>query len=1086
MTPSRQAESSSQAPGSSLSSRGLVSRVALLLFASGFCGLVYQVAWLRLLRLVFGASTAASAAVLAIFMGGIGVGSLWLGPKADRSARPLALYARLEAGIALGAILSPFLVAAVRRLYFVLGGTGVLGLTGGTAVRLVLAAVVLGGPAVLMGGTLPATVRAVTGAADAGRRTAGRLYAANTLGAVLGALVTTFVAIELVGINSTLWVAAMLNLLVAVAAASLARRVDGEAPGDGAEAAGAEAGGGPPGTETGARRAPLPLLLGAAAVTGFAFFLMELVWYRMLAPILGGTSYTFGLILAVALLGIGVGGWMFSLRSRSLRPTLAGFGTTCALEALLLIAPFALGDRVAFLALELQGLGAAGFGGLALGWAAVAALVVLPAALVAGYQFPLLVAVLGAGRRQVGREVGQTYAWNTAGAIVGSLAGGFGLLPLLSAPGTWRVAALLLAVVAVAAAVADRGRAARGLAGTRRAALPAVILAAGLTLTLAAAPGPSAYWRHSGIGAGRSTRSFSGENALLRAIRARRAQLIWEEEGRESSVALVYGEGYSFIVNGKSDGSAVGDAPTQVMAGLVGTMLHPDPKRALVIGLGTGSTAGWLARVPSMERVDVVELEPAVVRVARDCAAVNRDALDNPKVHLTIGDGRELLLTGKSRYDVIFSEPSNPYRAGISSLFTRELYEAARDRLTSDGLFLQWLQGYEVDASVVRTAYATLGEVFPSVESWRTQGGDLLLVASRAPRVHDWRRVARRAAREPYRGALAHVWGVVGAEGFYSGFLAGPGLGRAMARAAGVEINTDDRPVIEYGFARNLGRSGLFSIEDLARLSGSRGEDRPAFGPGGPDSAEWWRVVDAREARGVELGVLPSLPAGTPDALRARTSARQAVLDLRWADAVRDWSSQDAGPTQRADAVGLAQAYAETGDPRALGLVPLLRSWSPGEAAGVEAILAARQGDWPRAAERLGEHFRALRNDPWIESRLTRSCLRLALEIGRGEPEVARALYEALGEPFAVGLLQDRRLLTRVDLARESGDPALCARAFAALEPWVPWEGTILEARVECYRAAGDPKLERARADLAAWESHQPPAIEAGLEATSH
>ena len=1060
--------------------RGLTSRVALLLFWSGFCGLVYQVAWLRLLRLVFGASTAASAAVLAIFMGGIGVGSLWLGPKADLSARPLALYARLEAGIALGAILSPLLVAGARRLYFAVGGTGSLGLAGGTAVRLVLAAVVLGGPAVLMGGTLPATVRAVTGAGDAGRRTAGRLYAVNTLGAVLGALVTTFVAIELVGIDRTLWVAALVNLLVAVAASSLARRARGGSPGAGSEAAGAGEPAAP--TGEGMRRAPLPLLLVAAAVTGFAFFLMELVWYRMLAPILGGTSYTFGLILAVALLGIGAGGWLFSLRSRSLRPTLTGFGVTCALEAVLLIAPFALGDWIAFLALELQGLGAAGFDGLILGWSVVAAVVVLPAALVAGYQFPLLVAVLGAGRRHVGREVGQTYAWNTAGAIAGSLAGGFGLLPLLSAPGTWRSAAALLAVVAVVAAVADRLRAPGKLEGGRRGTLLGVALIAMLTLVLAAAPGPSAYWRHSGIGAGRSTRSFSGENDLLRAIHARRAQLIWEKDGRESSVALVYGEGYAFIVNGKSDGAAVGDAPTQVMAGLVGAMLHPHPKRALVIGLGTGSTAGWLARVPTMERVDVVELEPAVLRVARACGPVNRDALDNPRLHVTIGDGREVLLSGTSRYDVIFSEPSNPYRAGISSLFTRELYEAARDRLTPDGLFLQWLQGYEVDASVVRTAYATLGEVFPWVESWRTQGGDLLLVASREPRVHDWRRVARRSAEEPYRSALARVWGVVGPEGFYSGFLAGPGLARTMARAAGVEINTDDHPVIEYGFARNLGRSGLFGIEDLVKLAAARGEDRPAFGPGGPDVGEWWRVVDAREARGVELGDLPPLPAGAPEALRARTAARRAVLDRRWADVVRSWNAQDDVPTQRADAVALAQAYAETGDPRALGLVPLLRSWSPGEAAGVEAILAARRGDWPGAAKRLGEHFRALGTDPWIESRLAQSCLRLALEIGRGQPEVARALFEALGEPFAVGLLQDRRLLTRVELAREAGDPGLCDRAFEALEPWAPWEGTVLEARVACYGAAGDARLERARDDLAVWKSHQPPALDAGLE----
>ena len=209
---------------------------------------------------------------------------------------------------------------------------------------------------------------------------------------------------------------------------------------------------------TAPRAAPLGFVLGAAAAVGFAFFLMELVWYRMLAPILGGTSYTFGMILAVALAGIGAGGLVYSAGRRSRRPTLVGFGVTCALEALFLILPFALGDRLAVLALGIQGLDASGFGGLVLEWVLVTVLVVFPAALVSGYQFPLLVGVLGSGRRAVGREVGLAYAWNTVGAIGGAVAGGFGLLPLLTAPGTWRWTAIGLSLLALAAAVVARVR----------------------------------------------------------------------------------------------------------------------------------------------------------------------------------------------------------------------------------------------------------------------------------------------------------------------------------------------------------------------------------------------------------------------------------------------------------------------------------------------------------------------------------------------------------------------------------------------------------------------------------------------------
>ncbi|RMH18789.1 MAG: spermidine synthase, partial [Acidobacteria bacterium] len=198
------------------------SRVALLVFGSGFCALVYQVAWLRLLRLVFGASTVSSAAVLAIFMGGLGLGSLILGRRADRHPRPLAFYANLELGIALAAAASPLLILLIRSIYVALGGTAGLGLTLGTGLRLLLAALVLGLPTYLMGGTLPAVARAVERRRDRGRRLVALLYGANTLGAVTGALASTFVALELLGIRTSIWAAAVLNLAVAGAAHLLA------------------------------------------------------------------------------------------------------------------------------------------------------------------------------------------------------------------------------------------------------------------------------------------------------------------------------------------------------------------------------------------------------------------------------------------------------------------------------------------------------------------------------------------------------------------------------------------------------------------------------------------------------------------------------------------------------------------------------------------------------------------------------------------------------------------------------------------------------------------------------------------------
>lgn len=1018
-------------------------RVALLLFASGFCALVYQTAWLRMLRLVFGASTASSAAVLAIFMGGLGFGGLVLGRIADRRGSPLRFYGALEAGIALAAALSPWLVALVQKVYVALGGSG-------SVVRLLLSALVLGVPTFLMGGTLPALARAVEQASDAGRRRTGLLYALNTLGAVAGALVTTFWSLEHLGIRTTVWAAALLNLAVA-AVAWLSRTSAAE-----------------PSEETAEPRGGFFVPL-AAGVVGFAFLLMELVWYRMLAPLLGGSSYTFGLILAMALLGIGLGGLLYGAGPRQLRPTLAGFAATCSLEALALALPFALGDRLAILAVFLRPLAGAGFLPLVLGWTLVTAIVVLPAAIVAGYQFPLLIALLGPGRKRVGREVGTTYAANTVGAIAGSIAGGFGLLPLLSAPGVWRLVTALLLLLALTAAALSLRRE----RSWKRLALPLGIALAGALL--ASAPGPTAFWRHSPIGAGRVAGGWSGPNDLRDALNRQRRGIIWERDGVESSVAIDVTRETAFLVNGKADGSARADAPTQIMGGLVGAMLHPDPRRALVIGLGTGSTAGWLAAVPSMERVDVVELEPAVVKVAELLAPVNLDALRSPKVRLMIGDGREILLTTPERYDILFSEPSNPYRAGIASLFTREFYEAVRDRLRPGGIFLQWLQGYEADAEVVGTVYATLGAVFPAVETWEINSGDLLLVATREPLAHDVDRVRVRAGQPPYEEALLRTWGVAGAEGFYTGYIGSPQFARAVARRQRVRLSTDDRPVLEFGFARNLGRSGLFHVEDLVSLVRSRGEDRPAA-RGAP--LDWGLVGELRQARRLAWGDSVGGKGRDPEA-ELRRLARVAYSDVDLKEACGRWFAQPAAPFTYPDLLLTSECLASTGDLRAPGHAARLRKRHPVDADLVLAIWHDQAGRTAEAVRHLLAAFQGARRDPWVSIPLLDRVLSLASGVASRDPGSAAALFGALDEPFAVGMADQARLRLRLELTwlLKKG----CAEALAPFEPHPPWEDLFLAQRARCYREADHPLARRARADLAEYMKNAPPRLEMGL-----
>jgi len=1017
--------------------------VAPLLFGSGFCALLYQMAWLREFRLVFGASTAASAAVVAIFVGGLGAGGLL---------------------IAVSAAVTPALLWLVRRSYVALGGTVALGLTGGTLVRLVLAALVLLVPTWLMGGTLPAAARAVSTSDDPGRRGVALLYGVNTLGAVCGSFLGTFFMLEAFGTRRTLWLACLLNLLVAILARQLARTLPTE---DVAPPAAAPA--------DGAGAAPTGFVLAAAAIVGFAFFLMELVWYRMLGPILGGSIFTFGLILSVALLGIGLGGAAYSLLRQGQPATLMGFARTCLLEALAIAIPYALGDRIAVLAWLLRPLGSVGlFWGQVLGWTMVCTLVVLPASLVAGYQFPVLIGLLGHGRKAVGRHVGLAYAWNTLGAIAGSLAGGFGLLPWLSAPGAWKATGLLLAVLGLAAAALSvwSSRRYRGVL------LPAALVL-GSVWSLGA-PGPSPAWRHGGVGVGRAP-SLGSPNAVQDWQRFHRRVLQWEADGVESSVAVeALGPGLAFVINGKVDGNSRGDAATMIMSGLVGALLHPDPRRSLVIGLGTGGTAGWLAAVPSMERTDVVELEPLVLRVARDCAPINQDVMQSAKVRVTLGDARETLLASRESYDVVFSEPSNPYRAGIASLFTREYYEAVAKRMREGGLFLQWVQAYDIDSPTVRTIYATLASVFPEIDTWQVNRADLLLVASAKPIRYDVAQLRQRLAQEPFRSGVRYAWRASDVEGFLGFFVGGSSLAKLIAASERGEWNSDDRNLVEFGFARTVGRRDLFSVGQLREAARLRGEDRPSITGGDLD---WARFDDDR--------ALFALREDPNSLLRTELTPEQQQLmaalhhyDAReWAPALAAWRSLKREPRNPVELTMVAELLANTGDESALGYIDQVRGLESTEADALLAQLRWRQGRIPETVALLESTLGACHSDPWPHPPLVRTALDLVGELVNRDPQLAVRLYALVKTPFVLHGQEDERLAVLGELLAHTEPRAFCREVFASLEPNVPWTRPWLTERQRCYASLGDPRLPVASAELRQWLREEPTRFAAGLAA---
>jgi spermidine synthase len=1039
--------------------------VAPLIFASGLCALVYQIAWQREFRLIFGASTAASAAVVAVFMGGLGLGGWLIGPRADRRANPLRFYAALEAVVALTAAATPPLLLLARNAYLSWGGSVSLGMLGGTGLRLALAALILLPPTFVAGGTLGAAARAIEHDGDHRRRGTALLYGVNTLGAVTGCLAATFWLLEAFGTRTTLWIAAGLNLVIAAIADLLGRRrvapVE-EAPGPLRPAGQRPAGASP------------FFVLAAAAVVGFAFFLMELVWYRMLGPILGGTVYTFGLVLALALLGIGAGGLLYPLVFARRSVGLAAFAATCLLEAAAMAAPYLIGDPVALWALALRPPTGAVLAGYLWGWTIVTAIVVLPASVVAGLQFPLLVALLGEGRASVARHLGMAYLWNTAGGIAGSLAGGFGLLPILTALGCWKAAVLVLTALAVVAIVAERQ--AGGVA--------VAVVGAGAALVAGAllvAEGPTAAWRHSAIGAGRASPMASprGPNSVKAWINDARRSIVWEREGVESSVAVQTIAGLSFVLNGKVDGNARNDAPTQVMSGVLGSLLRPEARQSLVIGLGTGSTPGWLAAMPGMERTDVVELEPAILEVARMCGPVNHDAMDNPRLRVMTGDAREVLTVSRERYDLVFSEPSNPYRAGVAGLFTREFYESVASRLTSDGLFLQWVQAYEVDEGTVSTVVATLASVFPEVEIWQVHHIDLLLVASRRPVRLDTAALRARIREAPYETALRGAWRAAELEDVLARFVAGSALAKDL-RARGQELNTDDRNRVEFSFARTLASSGLFDLGRMRRAAEALGADRPTL----DGTIDWGRVARQRLAIHTIAGsTVKPLPGAPPEErLRAEAHAQYLAGDL--ALAVKTLEGLAVPPEGPVETTMMAEGLAEMGDPRAVPQIKALSAINATEAEAATARLALRLGQLELARDALASAFVHYRTDPWPGQVTMSHALALADELTLARPQLVPILFEALGQPFAVAALEEPRRIIRLSVGSHAGVSESCRAAVAPFEPHVPWRADVLGFRASCYERTRDPRAFAARSDVQEYE-RQERAAPTNVEATS-
>jgi len=759
--------------------------VLALFFISGATALVFETLWMRMLALVFGATSLAQSTVLAVFMGGLALGSILGGRLADRVHSPLRAYAACEGAIGLYALGLPWLLTSFPSLSHALPSVDSFWAV--SVGRFLLASAVMLLPTTLMGATLPLLARhAVRLPEHMGRAATGvsRLFAANTFGAVAGAFSATFILLPVLGLRTTHHMAAAVDLAVAACALLLARRASAPDPlaylADGSEP--------PVPLPTTARR----LAVIAFAMSGAAAMANQVLWTRALTMVIGSSIYSFTLVLLAFLLGLAGGAAAFSKRaSRASNPLAWLCGLNLCIAILAGWTYLVMDDLPEWFLGLLRG-SSLEPGTILMMQMGLAMAAVFPATVPMGATLPFTIRAAAANLGRLGRDVGAAYSANTVGAIVGSFMGGFLLLPVLGIRRGLAAAAITnLCLVAMLGWTAARRARVRWLAPAL-----ALLTAAGFLrlpewdlLRLSSGP-----FR---ISVSRDDIDDDDEEEDKE-----RPELVFYRDGLTTTVSVEkWKEGHVALKNnGKVDASSGDDMPTQIMVGLLPVLLHPDhgqrPLSVLVIGYASGVTVGSVLQA-GVERVDVVELERATIEASRFFEHVNHRPLSDPRVRLTIDDGRNWLAARDERYDVIISEPSNPWITGVSNLFTVEYFRLARERLAPGGVFCSWAQLYEMSPLRIKSIYRAFSEAFPGAHVFSSEdvSSDTMLIATRSgpPRLD--LRVIERAFRMPkLRAELrrAHVRSPHDVAAF--SMLTPDEL---AAFVAGVGPNTDDNLLVE-------------------------------------------------------------------------------------------------------------------------------------------------------------------------------------------------------------------------------------------------------------------------------------------------
>jgi len=696
--------------------------ISSLFFLSGSAGLIYEVVWAKHLSLFFGNTAQAHTIVLATFMGGLALGYYLFGKIADKGGSALSLYGWMEIGIGLsGLLFVPFLGWFGSVYISMVSHFGLDSILAATF-KFLLSILLLLLPTILMGGTLPVLSRFVVRSLTQVKSEVGWLYFLNSLGAVVGSLLAGLVLIPRFGLNLSITVAVAVNLFVGLVALALRPWEESETERTESQT-----------THDNSIKSlytpwQIRIAIMGIALSGGAALIYEIAWIRLLSLVLGSSTYSFSLMLAAFIAGIALGSFIVSKRWALRFDAYLLFAFAELGIALFFVLTLPLYERLPFYFAVLANLfirAPQTFWLYELTQFFICFLLMLLPTLFLGMTLPLVSQVASRSLKRLGENIGNVFAANTAGTLIGAVAAGVVLLPLLGIKMLIEVGVLINLVVGASTLWLGSGLTLKKKMLTLGTSFGLFVIYLYLFPAWDQNILSSGSFRLRGFYAGTTYADFK---------KGHRDEMLYYKDGANMTVAVTQAKDNQILlkVNGKPDASSRGDLPTQILSGQVPLLLKPDARKVLVIGLGSGITAGSVLRHP-VEKVDLVEISPEVVEGSRFFAPHNHDVLKDPRLKLHIEDGKTFLKVTPERYDIIISEPSNPWIAGIGNLFSVEFYQDARKRLEPDGLVVQWFHTYEMTDETLRLVLRTFTRSFEHVTLWSTMTRDLLLVGSAVP-----------------------------------------------------------------------------------------------------------------------------------------------------------------------------------------------------------------------------------------------------------------------------------------------------------------------------------------------------------------